>query len=57
MNREEPIYETPKETYLAQDRIIPYGGRVSASSESWLEEVTIRLLGGRSKDEKESTNE
>lgn len=56
MNRKEPIYVTPKETYLAQDRIIPYGGRVSTSSESWLQEATIRLLGGHSEEETESGN-
>ena len=56
MNRKEPIYETPKETYLAPDRIIPYGSRVSASSESWLQEITLKLLGGSSEDESEGSN-
>ena len=46
MNHKEPIYCTPVETYLAQDRIIPYGGRVSVSSESWLRDAALRFLGG-----------
>lgn len=56
MNREDPIYQTPKEAYLALDRIIPYGSRVSASSESWQRGATLRLLGGSSEDEGEESN-
>lgn len=52
MNRNEPIFITNKETFLAKDQIIPYGGRVTPLSESWLQEVTLRLL-----EEKETVKE
>lgn len=52
--RIDPIHQTEKVTVLASpDTIIPWGGRVTPASESWLEEATIQLLGGS----KETTNE
>lgn len=40
----EPIYTTGKETFLASDKIIPYGDRIEVESESRREEIAMELL-------------
>ncbi len=40
-----PIYVTRVDTCLASDRIMPYGDRVSATSESKRKEIALKLLG------------
>ncbi len=42
-----PIYKIVKDTCLAKDVIIPYGGMIQASSESKRREAAYKLLGGR----------
>lgn len=50
MYRKEPIYITPKDTCLAEDKIRPYGGWTSESSEKVVEEIVLRLWRGRDAD-------
>lgn len=57
MYRKDPVYVTPKDSYLAQDKIIPYGGRVSISSESRKREAALRLLTDRSMERKKNSND
>lgn len=45
MRHRKPIYRTRKETVLAEDHIIPYGGRIGVSSESKREALALKLLG------------
>lgn len=40
-----PIYLTRIETFLAEDKIIPYGERMRVSSEKREEEMALKLLG------------
>lgn len=40
-----PIYITRKDTFLANDYIIPYGDRIRISSESKKKAITLKLLG------------
>lgn len=43
MYRKEPIYITPKDTYLAEDKVKPYSGRIRRSSEKHVKEVVSKL--------------
>lgn len=57
MHRKEPIYNTPKDTYLKRDEIKPYGGWISISSEARQKEATLRLLRGFDGEQKENSSE
>lgn len=52
MQPKKPIYVTRKDTCLAKDYIIPYGGRIRASSESKRKAAKLRLLGVRQEENK-----
>lgn len=39
-----PIYVTRVDTCLASDRIMPYGDRISVSSESKKKEIALKLM-------------
>jgi len=39
-----PIYVTRKDTFLASDQIIPYGGRICISSETKRNAAALKLL-------------
>ena len=44
MQRKEAIYITRRDTCLASDPIIPYGGKVGFSSEKKKKEAVLELL-------------
>lgn len=46
MYRREPIYITPCDVILAEDKIRPYGGWTSESSEKVVEEIVLKLWRG-----------
>lgn len=39
-----PIYITRKDTFLASDEIVPYGGRIEVVSESMRKAAALELL-------------
>lgn len=45
MYRKEPIYITPKDTCIAEDKIKPYNGRIRRTSEQHIKEAVARLWG------------
>lgn len=57
MKYTKPIYITRKDTFLASDKIIPYGDRIGIISESMSEEVALELLKAFKTDSEEVAKE
>lgn len=57
MRRKEPIYSTPKDTYLKQDEVKTYGGWISISSESRQKEAALKLLRGKGEEQKQNSSD